>query len=348
MIVEPRLARPCDDAMVRALLRENRMPGWVEITVEREPSFFAAPEWMGREWAVLGDDDGRPVGMYTAVVRPTHVDGRAEMLGYLGGMRVGVRYRPSIRHVRAGYAALRRLAPCQTTRPWWFTVIGAGNINARRLLEAGVRGLPRYEKCGEYLTSVLPTSRGRRSGFWRAARPEERDAIVAFHNRRASGYQLSPVLDSRLVDGIGVENFLVRESKGVLQAVVALWDQQAFKQVVIRGYRRPVAAFRPAYNLYARLSRRCQLPGTGESLRQTFLAFLALDDDTPGDAAVVADALSHCVTPVAVLGLHAGHRLVAGMKPLKPLRYESNVYTVTFDASVALGPGAVQPEAALL
>ena len=33
-----RLATPADDGAIRALLRDNGMPSWVEMAIEREPS----------------------------------------------------------------------------------------------------------------------------------------------------------------------------------------------------------------------------------------------------------------------------------------------------------------------
>jgi hypothetical protein len=344
-----RVAREDDDALVRSLLRDIAMPSWVEITIEREPSFFAGADWLGCEWAVIAQEGDDVVGMYTAALRPAHVDGREELLGYLGGLRVGRGHRHRIRHLRQGYESIRTLAPTQGSLPWWFTVIAQGNAAAHRLLEAGLPGLPAYRRIGDYTTLVLPAGRGRRSGLWRAARRDEAGAIARVHNRHASRYQCSPVLGEATIGRIGLERFLVHERGGEMLGVVALWDQRAFKQVVARRYRRPLGALLPAYNLHARLFRRVPLPRPGAALAQTFLAFLALDDAAlPHAQALVLDALSHCPTPAAALGLHARHALLDTIDRLKPIRYPSHVYAVSFGEPVDLDPRAVQPEAALL
>jgi len=337
-----RIATEADDGLLRSLLRHNAMPTWVDMAVEREPSFFAGKNLFGRDWAVIAEDGGNVVGMYTAAVVPVHVDGRPEQLGYLGGLRVNPSYRRRIRYLREGYASVERMAPSAV--PWWFTVVASGNTAARRLLEAGVKGLPEYRLQGEYLTFAIPTSRGRRHGLWRRATDDDVPRIVAFHNAQAARFQCSPVLDEELVRAIGVERFFLHA-----HGVAALWDQRAFKQVVARRYRAPIGALRPLYNAWARAARRIPLPREGGALEQTFLAFLALDDAAlPEARALLEDLLSHCTTPSAVIGLHAAHPLVPTIERFKALRYPTRVYAVTFDGTVPPNGRPAQPEAALL
>jgi hypothetical protein len=326
-----RLATPADDDVIRALLRDNAMPSWVEMTIEREPSFFAGANLFGRDWAVIAEEDGDVVGMYSAAMMPLHVDGRAERLGYLGGLRVSARHRRRIRHLRAGYESIVPLAPARV--PFWFTVVGEENRAAKRLLEAGVAGLPAYHAMGEYRTFAISTSRGRRRGSWRRATDADAAEIVALYNARAAQYQFSPVLDEEIVRRLP---FFVCPG-----GVAALWDQRAFKQIVARRYRTPKLI--AAYNVFARLSRRVVLPREGGALDQTFIAFLALDDH---DA--FADLLSHCTTPVASIGLHAAHPVIRTIERMKPMSYPARVYAVTFNGVPPLTARPAQPEAALL
>ncbi len=178
-----RVATAADDALIRSILRDNGMPTWVEMAIRREPSFFAAADLCGRDWAVIAEEAGDVIGMYTAAMVPVHLDGQPERLGYLGGLRVRPDYRRKIRYLREGYASIRALAAATGTQPWWFTVVAAGNENARRLLEAGVRGLPPYQPQGDYVTFALPSARGRRRGLWRPATADDAARIIG---RRAA------------------------------------------------------------------------------------------------------------------------------------------------------------------
>jgi len=83
-----RLATEADDDLLRSILRDNAMPTWVDMAIAREPSFFAGKNLFGEDWAVVAEEKGDVIGIYTASVLPLHIDGRPERLGYLGGLRV--------------------------------------------------------------------------------------------------------------------------------------------------------------------------------------------------------------------------------------------------------------------
>jgi hypothetical protein len=344
-----RLATQADDATLREILRANGMRTWVDMAVAREPSFFAGAGLGGKEWAVIAEEASQVVGMYTAAMRRVYLDGKPECLGYLGSLRVRSSHRHRIRHLRGGYASVRTLAHGAGTIPWWFTVIAAENSVARRLLERGVRGLPAYVRLGDYVTCAIPVARGRRAGMWRRAAPAEFALIIAFHNARAARFDFAPQLDEELVRRVGHDNFFVLEVAGALRGVAALWDQRAFKQIIVNAYRPPIGALLPVYNLYARLARRIPLPRVGQALDQSFIAFLALDDELLAERrTLLGDLLSHCQTPVASLGLHAGNPLIETVAAFKPVKYPACIYGVSFDARQPRRSGHAQPEAALL
>ncbi len=344
-----RLATPADDAVLRRFLRGHGMNKWVEMAIEREPSFFAGRDMGGDEWAVVAEDEENVVGMYSAAVRPIYVNGRAERVGYLGGLRVSPGYRHRIRYLRQGYASIGALAPAQRSLPWWFTVVATENVAARKLLEAGVKGLPAYHPLGDYATYAVPTSRGIRRGFWRRARGIDLDSLIGFHAAQGSRFDLAPVLDAALVARIGVDNFLVLERDGALRGVAALWDQRSFKQIVAARYRRPIGSLVPAYNLFAKFSRRIPLPRERGALEHSFVAFLCLSDELRSESTpVFGDLLSHARTPIVSLGLHSAHPLKETVEALKPVRYPVRVYSVSFAGAAEVGGRPIQPEAALL
>ena len=344
-----RLATVADDGVLRRFMRSGGMAGWVEMSIEREPSFFAGRDFGGEEWAVIAEEQKDIVGMYSAAVRCLYVNGRAERLGYLGGLRVASNYRHRIRYLRQGFASIRELAPASGALPWWFTVVAADNVAARKLLEAGVRGLPTYHPLGEIVTYALPTSRGQRRGLWRPAKEADIDTLVEFHSAHASRFNLAPSLDRALVSRIGLDRFYILERDRVLHGVAALWDQRAFKQIVATRYRRPIGRLVPIYNLYARLFQRIPLPHEGRALNHTFVAFLALGDDVRTESGpLLRDLLSHCRTPIASLGLNSMHPLNETLTELKPVRYPARVYAVTFEGEAPVCDRPAQPEAAFL
>jgi len=347
-----RLATSGDDDRLRRLLRDNSVPGWVEMSLEREPSYFAGQDWFGRDWAVLAEEGGDLVGMYAASVLPACVNGAVEDVGYLGGLRVQAAHRQRIRHLREGYASIRRLAPALTSVPWWFTVVAADNDVARRLLESGVSGLPRYRAIGNYTTFAMSAARGRSRAMWRGVRPDELPSVVAWHRQLATRQHLTPVLDEQRLTRIGTEAAWLCTEGDAYVGLAVMWNQGAFKQVVARRYRGALRWVRPAYNAYAHMARRVVLPAQGKALGHCFIAFLTLAPQALADRGtardLLADLLSKCPAPVATLGLHDEHPLRPTLDSFKPMRYAANVYAVEFDEPAHLDDRPVQPEAALL
>src|SRR5260221_3902900 len=121
-----RLATEADDAVIRSLLRKNVMPTWVDLAIEREPSFFAGKDLFGDDWAVIAEEVGDVVGMYAASVMPVHVDGRPERLGSLSGFRVYPRYRHRHPFLPGAGASIPRRAPLTGRPASWVTGLAVG------------------------------------------------------------------------------------------------------------------------------------------------------------------------------------------------------------------------------
>ena len=337
-----------DDDVMRALLRGNPMPSWVNMAFTREPSFFAGIDRFGHDWAVVARQDNDAVGMYTCSDQPVHLNGLETELGYLGGLRVVPRYRHRLRVLQDGYASIRSFSPRRNTE-LWYTAIATENEQARRLLEANLRGMPRYRAMNEMITLALPSARGRKHGLWRQAALDEMESVCHCYNRHACGYQFSPTLTPERALRTGAVFHLITGKDGP-QAVMALWNQQSYKQVMACAYRRPLGTLLPLYNLFARLTRRVPLPPIGQTLDQTYLAFLAVVPELENRASVlIEDALAICPTAVLTLGLHANHAWLDQLIPsLRPTTYRTCIYAVDFGETVELDGRPAQPEVALL
>jgi len=342
------LATPHDDAVLRALLHDNPMPSWVTMCVLRDPSFFAGVDRFGREWAVIARQGTSPVGMYTCSDQRVHLNGVPTELGYMGALRVNPAYRNRLRILRGGYASVRALALSRPP-PLWYTAIASENLPARRILEANLRGMPRYWATNDLVTMALPRARGYRHFLWRQVRVDELGRLCDFYNQNAIQYQFSPVLTPEIASKTGASFFVV-ERDGELKACMALWNQQSYKQVVACAYRRPLGQLLPIYNVYARLARKIELPRVGQALDQTYLAFLAISPSLEYEVvALIEDALALNPARVLTLGLHADHPWLAPLlHSCRPATYRTRIYAVNFDESVALDGRPAQPEVAVL
>lgn len=355
-----RLATDADDADLRTLLRENPMEGWVRLALEREPSFFLGEGLLGDATVQVAREEsgeGRLIGACTCTWMPVHVDGEVRSTPYLSGLRLAPAFRNQAPLLRQGFRAMEAFAAFGSA-PLAFTSLASDNRRARRLLEAGLPGFPVYKPLGELETWVLPTG-GRATGRLERARPADLPDIVQLINESGRTSQFSPHLSEAWLAGgprgLRVEDFLVRRVEGALQTCLALWDQRAFKQVRVHGYRAPLNILRLPWNLAAFMRRGVRLPAPGDTLEACFLAFASFRKGDPDEAAAdISEALA-CAAKrgvgAALLGLPVGHPLGTRLrKGRAPWIYSTCVEAVAWPeaARAELKPRPIHPEIALL
>ncbi len=338
-----------DDADLRALLRENGMASWVTMAVEREPSFFSGMNRFGRDFAVIARDGDRAVGMYVRSEHPVHLNGHPTRIGYLGALRIDTGYRRRVQALRDGYAAA--FAAGEGSASWFcYTCVASENRAARRLLEANLKGLPRYVEAGEVIALAMQRVRGKRLGLWHPMRPDESAAVCALHNATAASRQFSPALNPMSMAATGADFFVCHDGTGKPAACMALWNQNAYKQIVAHAYRQPLAALRPLYNIVAAARRQVTLPRPGNAIDQTYLAFLAVDAKrAPPLLELIVDALANCRTAVLTMGIsNQDPSLREIVARFCPSSYPMTVYTVAYGEAPGLDERLVLPEIAVL
>lgn len=388
--VDYHLATPADEADLRALLRNNAMRDWVDLALTREPDFFAASHLFGHEQTIIARErgnsstSGQAVGLCTYTRHAVHCNGQASTLPYLGALRIAPAWRHRLRIVRQGFAAVRQLcAPPSNPAaplPLCYTAIASHNQPARRLLEAGLPGLPRYTALNEMVTLALPAARGQKHGLWQpllanvpngvsngstqrtcaaAAPGPSLFGLCDWYNAQASRYQFAPVLTPDWLHQHSQHKqhvsqpplrFYTVQQQGHLRACMALWDQRACRQARALHYRWPLGPLLPAYNAWARWAKRPPLPRLGDALAHSFMAFFACEADAPGVLIpLIEDALTLAATPVLSLGLHAQHPALAQLQAhFKPWCYRTRVYAVSDTHPLPLDGRLAQPEVAIL
>src|SRR5947209_4492815 len=158
MIVEE--AVPEDDPELRRLLRDNPMQGEIRVSLEREPNAFLAAAVEGEPHRTIVARDlgtGGIAGMGSRSVWNAFVNGEPCRLGYLSQLRVDRAHRRRKRLLTAGYDLIRSFRR-PDEMPFDLTSIVADNEVARRLLGAGLPGLPAYREIAEWTTLIVPTT----------------------------------------------------------------------------------------------------------------------------------------------------------------------------------------------
>lgn len=321
--------------------------------LEREPEFFAAARHEGGQYGTMAIRDrltGRLAAMGSRSVHELFIDGQPQRVGYLSQLRIAPEHRRHTREVlRLGFEMLRQ-AHGEGEASFDITTIVTGNQAARRILEAGLPGLPRYQRLEDLVTFLLPVRRLFRS------------ATRGVHVASGSASSLPPILEClerfarrhqfawhwTATNILPPERYYVAFEGNRIAGCLALWDQRAFKQVVVRGYNRRLTWCRPALNLLG-----ARLPQVGEPLAQAHLSHVAVDDDNPHVlAALLAAAMGDArriELDYLTIGFAVRHPLCEVVRRSYRCReYLSGLYAVHWDEPLAIDGRIPHPEVALL
>jgi hypothetical protein len=356
-------AGPADDPDLARLLRELPLGGRIAVSLEREPSVLGAATITGdrQEFLIARDETGAAQGFGGRFELDAYLNGEPARVGYLGELRLSHAGRRRIGHVIVGaYEAMRALHE-QGTTPFYFSTIVSDNTPARRLLESGLRGLPTYRPFDRLLTLVIETrARHAKPGAVRTGEDVGLPALLAYLDAHGRRRQLHPVWTEASLArcrGLTLDDFVAAEEGGEIVGALALWDQRAFKQSVVRDYAPALAALRPAYNLAAPLLGRAVLPPPGTRLETAFLSHVAVQE---GRAEVLVDLVAvACARAVErgidhlAIGLSARDPAAAALeRAFSCYRYESEIYLVYWPdgeiAARAVAESASHLEVAIL
>ena len=346
-----RPAGPGDDAELRRILHENPFPGNISLSFEREPNYFAASPIAGpfhQTLAVCEEKTGKLMGMGDRSVRPLWVNGNVRTIGYFSGLRADEEYRRGLALARFVQHGFEKYAEwhCDGRAPFYIISIIADNLPARRLLTAGLKGLPQLREYTRLTTHAIHPARAKTSlplpnGIsLQRGTPQHIPAIVDCLNRNSVNKQFAPfwekeTLLSPLTPHLAIEDFFLAFRGGRLVGCLALWDQQSVKQTVIRGYGGIYKRFRKAINLLSPLGGWPSLPDVGTQLNQCFAAFCAIDDDDPAIFAALLRALYNEAArrrySTLLIGLAETDPLRRLVHAYHPLEYISQIYLASWE-----------------
>ena len=296
------LAGRDDDPGIRRLLRDAEFPGDVRIAFEREPDALTAGALEGGVHQTIVARQGTTsniVAIATRSVRRRFVNGEGHPVGYLSQLRIAPGYRRHRRLLDAGFDYCRRLHQDDVVRVYLASVV-ADNAAALKLLSRQAPGWPRFQPVATLTTLAIPVRHARLPAAAPAPRVthsnEDVQRAIGCLLRNGPRFQFSPVWGSRCVrrkytPGLSRTAVRIVERNGHVVGCAALWDQRAFRQVVVRGYSRRLAMSRWLVNAAARWTGMPTLPPTGSRLEFGYVSHLAVDDDDPDVACALIAAV---------------------------------------------------------
>lgn len=344
------LAHPGDDAAIRRLLRQNPVPGQLALTYEREPDYWAGCAVFGHTCQTLvarSAENGEVVGLATRALRTLFVNGEAEEVGYIGGLRVDKAHRGRWL-VPLGFRLFHNLHGDGKAKGYITTII-EGNSEAEGILvEKARRHYPAYRSLDRLLTLALVIRKPKRfspATFEILGGNEVGlHEIVAFLQREGRRKQFFPVYSEddfcgERTRGFDPADFVVACRGDAIVGVMGLWDQSAYKQTVVHAYGDKLQRAKALYNAGARVIGARPLTEIGQPIHFAYASFVCVADDDP----VIFKALLHALYNIAaeraldfmMLGLCARDPLLPSAQKWLHLPYTSTLYSVCWQGDEA-------------
>jgi hypothetical protein len=337
------IAAAADDEAIRGLLKRQPIPGRVTLAFEREPSFAIGCAVTGENPVVLvaRSDDRQVVGVACRSVRHVYVNGRPERIGYLGQLRIDERFRGRWL-VSRGFAQLAEIDRSDPL-PAYLVSIAEGSDQARQVLVRKRRAsFPEFHDVAEYHTLALSLHRARTtsradSDDMVPGSIEQIPEIVEFLRAEGARRQLFPVWSVAMLRdlervGLGIGDFRIARRGGRIAGVMALWDQSAYKQSVIRDY--------AGWLKVASWLGGSIVPRVGDHVRSAYAALVAIAND---DSAVFRQLLGEVSAAAAargfqylIVGLDARDPLLAVARAHRHIAYRSRLYLASWPNGACL------------
>jgi hypothetical protein len=273
------LAGPGDDAGIRRLLRKHAMPGRIRLAFPREPDFSLGCAVTGDSYRIMVArtmEDGEVVGVACRSIRHVFVNGREQRVGYLGQLRVDERFRGRWLLSR-GFSLLEQIDR-QDPVPAYLASIVDGNDEASGVLVLKRRRrFPEFREAARYCTLALPARRPKPllPGAEEIVRGsvDQVPELVRFLRSEGARCQLSSAWTEdrlRTVSALGlrIDDIRIARRSGAIVGVMALWDQSAYKQAVVRGYSGWLKVIAPLI-----------LPRIGDEVRAAYASLICVADD---------------------------------------------------------------------
>lgn len=263
-----REATLADEAAIEKLMCEIPMGENIRVTLRRDGGYFTGSSVQSETPSVHGlfNENGRALGLYAAGKRRVWIDGEIKTVRYLSDLRL----HPKARGMRWLFRGYRRLGE-EMRDEFAQSMILTDNRAALTLLTSGRAGLPKYHAAGEYLSYFFGPQkkwRARTKSEFRKASQAELPAMQELYDEQAQRFQFAPVLDfstfenSSYFAGLRLEDVYLAFDDGKLQAMLGVWDQSAYKQLVVESYSRIYRFLRPV----SRLLRGISLPKVGQRI----------------------------------------------------------------------------------
>jgi GNAT superfamily N-acetyltransferase len=291
MTITVRLGTPADNAKIQDLVTKITMPGVAQMCFQRAPDFFTGAKVIGDEFVLtVADDDERPdvlAGLTVISGRELFISGQKRRVYYSGDTRVDPFYRRrgiasnlfiEQKKFRTGQDLLQGIVLKENTAPLDAAAKTADGVLFSYWISHAIET--------SFIFTRKITPRVPQGVQMRAATAADVPAMQAFFDREAPRRNGYPVYDfAKLLTGdayyagLSIGDYVLATRNGQIIGMLAGWNQKAYKQTRIVGFKPIVKLLRPLYNLYVSVGGGFKLPPIGGVLNYLTIYNIVVEKD---------------------------------------------------------------------
>jgi hypothetical protein len=335
------LAGPTDDAEIRNLVGRQVTPGRIRLVMPREPEFARGCAVTGDDCRILiarSTDRQEIVGVACRSTRSVFINGSEQRIGYLSQLRVDERFRGRWL-VSRGFARLAEMDREDPVPAYLVSIVDGNDAATGVLVRKRRPSFPVFREVARYRTLALPARRPKAPVKGEeeivAGSDDQLREIADFlrtHGQRRQFFSVWTEHGLRSLDVLGLHASDIRIARrsGEIVGVIALWDQTAYKQAIVRGYTGWLKLVAPLAGLAGSWLPVPPLPQAGTEVRSAYASLVCIASDDTG----LFDRMLRAVFNAAcsrrfdylLVGLDARDPLLPVVRQYPHVSYPSRLY----------------------
>lgn len=319
-----RLATEKDIAGIKKVFESGEFAGGISVQYLRGEDPLKSLQNDGERAVVPVAVDkaaGEVIGVGACVIRKGYVNGEIKTVGYLTGLKLLPQYQKRIAVLPHAYEFLYQATKDEVNV--YYTTILSDNITAQKLLEKKRRNMPAYRYLGDYTVYCMRT--GRRRGRLAVACGDTA-GLDEFYARHLPKLDLSPV--HRHLHGLSDGDFYTFRENGEIKIACAVWNQQAYKQYLLKGY---AGIYKTLSKLPTKWLGYPPFPKSNQLINYASITLLCADEtvDIATIRAFIEKVLEMSrVYDLMLFGLFEDNPYLPIVQKIKHVKYQSRLYEV--------------------
>lgn len=331
------IASENDASEILALFECVEFTGGIAVSFTRRPDPITSLKIEGEEAfipIIRDKENGKIAGIGCCVIRKAFLGGEVIKTGYLTALKIHKDYRQKMPYIAEVYRFIFENTRNQVDL--FYTTILDENALARKMLEKKRKNMPDYQYQGHYTTYCFNKNRVLlfKGNTLRGKYRVEKGNVMGldqFYRENLARYDLAP--DSTRLHGQTHDDFYtLRDKSGNILAACAVWNQQHYKQYIIKEYS---GIYKYLKGLPTNLLGYPSFPKPGVLINYGSIALFAVknDDEDLGLLLLKQVTQQSGSYDLLMFGLFEGHYMNQVFHKIRHIKYGSRLYTVNWEQS---------------